>query len=158
MKVSRNPTHVNPRLTRKGKKSSDFYDVNFIGTFPSCPYIQRRESGSSYSRAEFDSHTAVFLLFELPFPYQIPLKKIKHHLWIHNGGDQMLGLQTFQLRHMMICISYALNPASADFISKLTIPCKITFQYLQHKAVYQSLNSPLQFFLCSYYSRWTRCS
>lgn len=41
IKVHRNATHVNPSLTKKKKKGgSDFYYVNFIGTFPSCPYIQ----------------------------------------------------------------------------------------------------------------------
>lgn len=41
IKVHRNSTHVNPSLSKKKKKGgSDFYYVNFIGTFPSCPYIQ----------------------------------------------------------------------------------------------------------------------
>ena len=40
IKVRRNAAHVNPSLTRK-KKGLGFYYVNFIGTFPSCPYIQQ---------------------------------------------------------------------------------------------------------------------
>lgn len=69
MKAPRNSTYVNLSLTKEEKNSSDFYYVNFIGTFPSF----KRESGFGYICA--DSHITVFLLLRLSFPYLILKKK-----------------------------------------------------------------------------------
>lgn len=60
------------KFNQEGKKSSDFYDVNFIGTFPSCPYIQKRV----WIQLQLCWPPNIcFLIVRLTFPLQDTLKK-----------------------------------------------------------------------------------